>query len=69
MGAQATAARRCAYEVVRRVFERGAFADRALHGLAQSLDERDRALATRLAYGTVQRRGTLDHSRVLVRQV
>lgn len=54
-------ARRCAFAVVRRVFERGAYADRALHAEAAKLDRRDRALATRLAYGTVQRRGTLDH--------
>jgi 16S rRNA (cytosine967-C5)-methyltransferase len=56
-------ARACAYAVVRRVFEEGAYADRALHGEARrhDLDPRDRALATRLAYGVVQRRATLDH--------
>ncbi len=54
-------ARRCAFAVLRRVFERGAYADLALHAEAQQLDRRDRALATRLAYGAVQRRGTLDH--------
>jgi 16S rRNA (cytosine967-C5)-methyltransferase len=54
-------ARRCAFAVVRRVFERGAYADLALHAEAERLDRRDRALATRLAYGTVQRKGTLDH--------
>ncbi len=54
-------ARRCAFAVVRRVFERGAYADLALHAEAATLDRRDRALATRLAYGTVQRKGTLDH--------
>jgi 16S rRNA (cytosine967-C5)-methyltransferase len=54
-------ARTCAYAVVRRVFERGAYADRALHAEARDLDARDRALAMRLAYGAVQRRGTLDH--------
>jgi len=43
------------------VFEDGAYADRALHGEAKRLDARDRALAMRLAYGAVQRRGTLDH--------
>jgi 16S rRNA (cytosine967-C5)-methyltransferase len=45
------------------VFEDGAYADRALHGEAERLDlsPRDRALATRLAYGVVQRRDTLDH--------
>jgi 16S rRNA (cytosine967-C5)-methyltransferase len=54
-------ARRCAYTVLRRVFEQGAYADRALRGEARQLDARDRALAMRLAYGAVQRRGTLDH--------
>lgn len=54
-------ARRCAYAVVRRVFERGAYADRALQSEARDLDARDRALAMRLAYGAIQRRGTLDH--------
>jgi 16S rRNA (cytosine967-C5)-methyltransferase len=53
-------ARRVAYTVVRRVFEEGAYADRALHGEAGALDERDRGLAKQLAFGTVQRRGTLD---------
>jgi 16S rRNA (cytosine967-C5)-methyltransferase len=45
------------------VFERSAYADRALHGEAERLhlDARDRALAMRLAYGAVQRRDTLDH--------
>jgi 16S rRNA (cytosine967-C5)-methyltransferase len=46
--------------VVRRVFEHGAYADRALASEAAGLDQRDRALATRIAYGTVQRRDTLD---------
>jgi len=54
-------ARRCAYAVVRRVFEHGAYADRALQSEARDLDARDRSLAMRLAYGAVQRRGTLDH--------
>ena len=54
-------ARRAAYTVIRRVFEQGAFADRALHSAAADLDARDRALATALAYGTVQRMRTLDH--------
>jgi 16S rRNA (cytosine967-C5)-methyltransferase len=53
-------ARRAAYEVVRRTLADGAYADRALHGAARGLDARDRALAKRLAFGTVQRRGTLD---------
>ena len=49
---------RARYAVVRRVFEEGAYADRALHGEAArlQLSPRDRALATRLAYGVVQRR-------------
>src|SRR5260370_10620196 len=55
------AARVCAYQVVRRVFEEGAYADRAFHGEAAGLDGRDRALAMALAYGTVQRKATLDH--------
>jgi 16S rRNA (cytosine967-C5)-methyltransferase len=58
---QITAARRAAYEVVRRVFEQEAYADRAFATAAEELDERDRALAQRIAYGTVQRVRTLDH--------
>jgi 16S rRNA (cytosine967-C5)-methyltransferase len=54
-------ARLAAYTVIRRVFEQGAFADRALHTAAAELDGRDRALAMTLAYGTVQRMRTLDH--------
>jgi 16S rRNA (cytosine967-C5)-methyltransferase len=54
-------ARRVAFTVVRRVFEQGAYADRALAGEAHALGQRDRALATQLAYGAVQRRATLDH--------
>ena len=45
-----------------RVFEDGAYADRALRSAAENLDERDRALARRLAYGAVQRARTLDHA-------
>ena len=56
-----TPARRAAYTVIRRVFEQGAFADRALHTAAADLDPRERALAMTLAYGTVQRMRTLDH--------
>ena len=56
-----TPARRVAFAVIRRVFEQGAYADRALHGEAKGLDPRQRALAMQLAYGTVQRRLTLDH--------
>ena len=54
-------ARRCAYAVLRRVFERGAYADQAFQAEAKGLDPRDRALAMRLAYGSVQRKLTLDH--------
>ncbi len=54
-------ARACAYAILRRVFERGAYADRALQAEAAELDTRDRALAMRLAYGAIQRKGTLDH--------
>jgi 16S rRNA (cytosine967-C5)-methyltransferase len=53
-------ARLAAYEVVRRVFEEDAYADRALDSAVAGLDPRDRALAQRLAYGTVQRARTLD---------
>ena len=55
-------ARRVAFAVLRRVFEDGAYADRALRAAAGELDERDRALARRLAYGTIQRTRTLDHA-------
>jgi 16S rRNA (cytosine967-C5)-methyltransferase len=54
-------ARRCAFAVIRRVFEHGAYADRAFNGEAAGLAPRDRALAMTLAYGTVQRRATLDY--------
>jgi 16S rRNA (cytosine967-C5)-methyltransferase len=58
----ATLARRAAYEVVLRVFEDDAYADRVLRSAAADLDGRDRALAQRLAFGTVQRVRTLDHA-------
>ena len=59
-----SSARRVAYQVVRRVFEDGAYADRAFRSAAEGagLDERDRAFAMQLAYGTVQRARTLDHA-------
>jgi 16S rRNA (cytosine967-C5)-methyltransferase len=53
-------ARVCAFKVLRRVFEQDAYADRALHACAEGLSARDRALAMRLAYGAIQRIGTLD---------
>jgi 16S rRNA (cytosine967-C5)-methyltransferase len=54
--------RSVAFTVLRRVFEEGAWADRTLHAEAARarLDPRERALATRLSYGAIQRRGTLD---------
>jgi 16S rRNA (cytosine967-C5)-methyltransferase len=55
-------ARQTAYEVVLRVFEDDAYADRVLRSAAEGLDSRDRALAQRLAFGTVQRVRTLDHA-------
>jgi 16S rRNA (cytosine967-C5)-methyltransferase len=54
-------ARAAAYEVLRRVFEQDAYADRAFATAAAGLDSRDRALAQRIAYGTIQRVRTLDH--------
>src|SRR3990172_9171305 len=59
--ASVTPARRAAYEVLLRVFEDGAYADRALRSATEDLDDRDRALARRLAFGAVQRGRTLDH--------
>jgi 16S rRNA (cytosine967-C5)-methyltransferase len=55
-------ARGAAHQVVQRVFEDDAYADRVLRTAAAELDSRDRALAQRLAYGTVQRVRTLDHA-------
>ena len=63
-----TPARRAAYETLRRVFEDGAWADRALRSAASRLgvDGRERAQAQALAYGAVQRRGTSDHFAALL---
>ncbi len=55
-------ARGVAYEVVRRVFEEDAYADRAFRALADGLDPRDRAFAMQLAYGTVQMVRPLDYA-------
>jgi 16S rRNA (cytosine967-C5)-methyltransferase len=57
-------ARRVACEVLLRVFEDGAYADRAFSAAAENagLDTRERALAQRLAYGSVQRARTIDHA-------
>jgi 16S rRNA (cytosine967-C5)-methyltransferase len=60
--AGASRARRAAYEVLLRVFEEEAYADRAFRSAAEGLDERERAFAQRLAYGAVQRVRTLDHA-------
>jgi len=54
-------ARSCAYLVLRRVQEQGAYADEVLPHAAAGLDARDRSLAMRLCYGAIQRRDTLDH--------
>jgi 16S rRNA (cytosine967-C5)-methyltransferase len=58
-----TPARRAAYEVVRRTFEEDAWTDRAFASAAAryELSGRELAQARRLAYGSVQRRATLDH--------
>jgi 16S rRNA (cytosine967-C5)-methyltransferase len=55
-------ARAAAFDVLLRVFEDEAYADRALRGASAGLSDRDRALARQLAYGTVQRARTLDHA-------
>jgi len=55
-------ARVAAFQVLRRVFEDDAYADRAFPAVASGLDDRDRALAQRLAFGAVQRVRTLDHA-------
>ncbi|HVH51504.1 MAG TPA: transcription antitermination factor NusB [Gaiellaceae bacterium] len=55
-------ARRVAYEVLLRVFEQDAYADRVFRSAAEGLDERERAFAQRLSYGAVQRMRTLDYA-------
>ncbi len=57
-----TPARAAAYEVLLRVFEQDAYADRVFRTAARDLDDRERAFAQRLAYGAVQRMRTLDHA-------
>jgi 16S rRNA (cytosine967-C5)-methyltransferase len=56
------AARALAFEVVRETFERGGHTELAFRAGAErlALDGRDRAQAQRLAYGSVQRKGTSD---------
>ena len=58
----ASPARRAALKTILRVFEQEAYADRVFAIEARRLNDRDRALAQRLAYGTVQRVRTLDHA-------
>ena len=60
--ASVSPARAAAYEVLLRVFEQDAYADRAFRSAAEGLDERERAFAQLLAYGSVQRVRTLDHA-------
>lgn len=60
--AQISPARRAAFHVLERVFEGDAYADRAFRSAADGLDDRDRALAQRLAFGAVQRVRTLDYA-------
>jgi 16S rRNA (cytosine967-C5)-methyltransferase len=69
--ARVDTSRECALRVLRRVFEQGAYADRALHAEGAGLEPRERALAMALAYGTIQRRATLDHvaARLLTRRL
>jgi 16S rRNA (cytosine967-C5)-methyltransferase len=63
MRGEPTPSRACAYRVVQRTFEEGAYADKAFRVEAEraGLDQRDRAFAQRLAYGTIQNRATLDY--------
>jgi len=60
--ATVSAARVAAFDVLLRVFEDDSYADRAFRTAAADLDDRDRALAQRLAFGAVQRVRTLDHA-------
>ncbi len=55
-------ARQLAFETIRASFEREAHTERAFREAAdeRGIDGRERAQAQRLAYGTVQRRGTID---------
>lgn len=55
-------ARLLAFETIRTTFEDGAHTERAFREAAQErrLDGRERAQAQRLAFGAVQRRGTID---------
>ncbi len=54
-------ARSVAYDVLRAVDERDAYANLLLPRLVTGLDPRERALAAELGYGTLRALGTLDH--------
>lgn len=54
-------ARDVAYDLVRAVDERAAYANLLLPTLVRGLDPRERALAAELGYGTLRALGTLDH--------
>ena len=54
--------REVAHDVVRRVFDDGAYADRAFRSAAAGLEARERGFAMQLAFGTVQRVRPLDHA-------
>jgi 16S rRNA (cytosine967-C5)-methyltransferase len=58
----ASRSRRVAHHVLVRVFDEGAYADRAFAPAAAELDARDRAFAQRLSYGAIQRVRTLDYA-------
>jgi 16S rRNA (cytosine967-C5)-methyltransferase len=60
MHADATTARRAAYDAFARI-RAGELADRALEAAAGELDPRDRAWTRELVYGTLRLRGRLDH--------
>jgi 16S rRNA (cytosine967-C5)-methyltransferase len=55
-------ARQVAQQVLLRVFEGEAYADRAFATAAAGLDGRERAFAQQLAYGTIQRVRAVDHA-------
>jgi 16S rRNA (cytosine967-C5)-methyltransferase len=54
-------ARDAAYELLRAVDERDAYANLLLPTLLKNLDARERGLAAELGYGTLRALGTLDH--------
>ncbi|HEU0132936.1 MAG TPA: transcription antitermination factor NusB [Mycobacteriales bacterium] len=54
-------ARRVAYDLLRAVDERDAYANLLLPTLVTGLEPRDRAFAAELGYGTLRALGTLDH--------